>query len=99
MRISVVGGGKVGYALASQLEKEGHDIAIIDNRLSTIERANDHLDVLAIEGNGANVDTLKQADTANADILIAVTGSDEINIISCLLAKKMGGIKYHCAYS
>lgn len=90
MRISVVGGGKVGYALASQLEKEGHDIAIIDNRLSAIERANDHLDVLAIEGNGANVDTLKQADTANADILIAVTGSDEINIISCLLAKKMG---------
>lgn len=88
MRISVVGGGKVGYALASQLEKEGHDIAIIDNRLSAIERANDHLDVLAIEGNGAN-----------ADILIAVTGSDEINIISCLLAKKMGGIKYHCAYS
>lgn len=90
MRITVVGGGKVGYALATQLEKEGHDIAVIDNRPSALDRVNNQLDALAIEGNGANVDTLRDASTENADILIAVTGSDEINIISCLLAKKMG---------
>lgn len=90
MRITVVGGGKVGYALATQLEAEGHDVAVIDNRPSALERVNNQLDVLAIEGNGANVDTLKEANTEDADLLIAVTGTDEVNIISCLLAKKMG---------
>lgn len=90
MQITVVGGGKVGFTLASQLEKEGHDIAIIDNRLPIIERCDDQLDVLCIHGNGANVNTLKEGNIEQADLMIAVTGSDEINLICCMLAKKLG---------
>lgn len=90
MQITVVGGGKVGFTLASQLEKEGHDIAIIDNRLKIIEKCDDQLDVLCIHGNGANVNTLKEGNIEEADMMIAVTGSDEVNLICCMLAKKLG---------
>lgn len=90
MQIMVIGGGKVGFTLASELEKEGHDITIIDNRSNAIDRASDLLDVVCVNGNGANLATLKEGNVSSADMLIAVTGSDEINILACLLAKKMG---------
>lgn len=90
MKIVIVGDGKVGYTLASQLSTENHDITLIDNNAETLQHTIEELDVIGIKGNGANYLTQKEAGVQNADLLIAVTSGDEINIICCLLAKKLG---------
>ncbi|MBP3852940.1 MAG: Trk system potassium transporter TrkA [Erysipelotrichaceae bacterium] len=90
MRIIVVGGGKVGFNIAKELEKENHDITVIDNRSHVAERINNLLDVVCVEGNGADLNVLKEANVSSSDMLIAATASDEVNIISCLLATKLG---------
>lgn len=90
MKIVVVGGGKVGFNIAKELEKGDHDITVIDNRAHVVSNISNLLDVVCIEGNGADLNTLKEGNVGSADILIAATASDEVNIISCLLAKKLG---------
>lgn len=90
MKIIVVGDGKVGSTVTSQLVSEGHEIIVIDNDSEVLKNAVNHEDVLVIEGNGANLQVLKEASAENADLTIAATASDEINILSCLVAKKMG---------
>lgn len=90
MKIVIVGNGKVGFALAKQLDQEGHDLTIIDNKQRVLENTLNILDVEGFVGNGADYDVLKNANVEKADILIAVTSLDEINILSCLLAKKLG---------
>ena len=90
MKIVIVGGGKVGFAIAKELEKENHEITVVDNRPHVVSNITNLLDVVCVEGNGADLDTLKEAGVEGADILIAATASDEVNIISCLLAKKLG---------
>ncbi len=90
MKIFIVGDGKVGFTIAKQLDKEGHDLTIIDNNPNVIENTMNLMDVDAIVGNGASYDTLKEAGIDEADLLIAATSADEVNIISCLMAKKMG---------
>lgn len=89
MKIIVVGDGKVGYNLVKQLSAEGHDITVIDNNPENLKRT-EAFDVITVTGNGASVQVQKDAGVPSADLLIAVTSGDEINIICCLLAKKLG---------
>jgi trk system potassium uptake protein TrkA len=88
MKILIVGCGKVGTALAEQLDREGHDIVVIDNKSSTIHNITDTLDVMGIVGNGASYNVQLEAGIETADVLIAVTNSDELNLLCCLIAKK-----------
>ena len=90
MRILIVGNGKVGHTLATELLREGHDITIIDQSDEVIRKAEDDLDAMCIHGNGANASTLLEAEVDRADILIAATASDEINMLCCLIGKKLG---------
>ncbi len=96
MRIIVVGDGKVGHALAEELSKEHHDVTIIDNNSEVLKRSEDLLDVLCVQGNGANAKTLLDAEADKADIIIAATASDETNMLCCLIAKRLGA-KYSIA--
>ncbi len=90
MNIVIVGDGKVGYTLAEYLSKEPHDVTMVDRNLQALNRAQDTLDVMCVRGNGANVATLIEAGVKDADILIAVTTSDETNMVCCLMGKKLG---------
>lgn len=90
MNIIIVGDGKVGAALAQQLSEEGHDITIIDSNPQVLNESADQLDVMAVIGNGANMNTLRAAGAENADLLIAATSRDELNLLTCLTAKKLG---------
>ncbi len=90
MKIIIVGCGKVGYALAQQLDEEGHDITVVDTDAAKIEQAISTLDVQGIEGNGTTFNALAEAGIKVADLLIAVTAQDEVNLLCCLMAKKTG---------
>ena len=90
MKIVVVGDGKVGATLVSQLVKEGHDVTVIDNNAAVLRRSTDTMDVLGIHGNGASYAIQREAGVQDADLLIAATSADELNILSCMLAKKLG---------
>lgn len=90
MKIIIVGCGKVGSSLAEQLDREGHEITLIDNKASAIQNISNTLDVLGIIGNGASYNTQLSAGIEDADLLIAVTGSDELNLLCCVIAKKAG---------
>ncbi|MCL2401515.1 MAG: Trk system potassium transporter TrkA [Oscillospiraceae bacterium] len=90
MRILIVGNGKVGYTLAESLASEKHDITVIDKDYDALSSAAERLDVMHLKGNGASISTLKQAGAENAGIVIAVTMSDEVNMLCCLTAKKLG---------
>ena len=91
MRIIIVGCGNVGATLAEQLSKEGHNITIIDTREVMVQNIANTFDVMGIEGNGASFSVQAEAGINDADLLIAVTGSDELNLLCCLIAKKSGG--------
>ena len=90
MRIVVVGLGKVGRALAAQLTAEKHDIVVVDQNPALIENFVNIYDVRGVPGNGASYDVQKEAFENGADLLIATTSSDEINILACMVAKKIG---------
>ena len=90
MNIIIVGSGKVGYFLAEQLVKEKHDITIIDLYDETLQKAYDSLDIMTIKGNGVSPAVLSEAGAATADIVIAATSEDEVNMVCCLTAKKLG---------
>ena len=88
MRIVVVGLGKVGRALAAQLTAEKHDIVVVDQNPALIDNFVNIYDVRGVPGNGASYDVQKEAFENGADLLIATTSSDEINILACMVAKK-----------
>lgn len=90
MQIIIVGAGKIGSAVAAQLAREGHDIAIIEENGATLENVLESVDVAAICGTGADSRILKEAKVERCDLLIALTESDEENLIICLLGKKLG---------
>ncbi|MBR6395941.1 MAG: Trk system potassium transporter TrkA [Lachnospiraceae bacterium] len=92
MKIIIVGCGKVGFTIASQLSSEDHDIVIIDPNAAVISSVTDELDIMGIVGNGVSHETLMEAGVKDADLVIAVTNSDEQNLICCLIARKAG----HC---
>jgi len=90
MNILIVGAGIVGFNLAQELSHEGHDISIIDADAGTIQRISEKLDVLAIHGNGCLPSVLIQSRIRDAEMVIAVTDKDEINLMVCFLAHKFG---------
>lgn len=90
MKIIIVGLGKVGATLASQLNEEGNDIIIIDEDAAKVKALSSKYDVMGVIGNGATREVQKEAGVDSADLLIAVTGSDELNLLCCLFAKKSG---------
>lgn len=91
MKIIIVGCGNVGATLAEQLSKEGHDITVVDTREQLVENISNNCDVLGIVGNGTSFNIQLEAGVDEADLLVAVTGSDELNLLCCLIAKKAGG--------
>lgn len=90
MRIVIIGDGKVGHKLTTQLSEEDYDIVLIDQNEGKLKAALNQLDIFCITGNGADVEVQKQADVPNADLVIACASSDEMNMLSCLLARKIG---------
>ena len=91
MKIILVGGGKVGTALARQLSEEDHNVTIVDTNKARVEHLTESYDVLGIVGNGSSITTLAEAGIEDADVFIAVTGSDELNLLCCMFAKKALG--------
>lgn len=91
MQIIIVGCGNVGTTLADRLSKENHNISVIDLSSQIVTNISNNLDVLGIVGNGASYSVQKEAGIEEADLLIAVTGSDELNLLCCLIARKAGG--------
>ncbi len=90
MDIIIVGSGRVGRTIANHLNVEGHSITVIDEDLSALEKLDDTQNIMTIEGNGATLSTLKEANVSGCDLLIAVTATDELNLYTCLIAKNAG---------
>ena len=90
MKIIIVGCGKVGTTLAEELSKENHDITLIDCDEDTLQSIADSIDVMCVTGNGAVYQVQMEAGIQDADLLIATTNSDELNMLCCLIAKKAG---------
>ena len=90
MKIVIIGGGKVGFELANQLSNEEHDVVLIDNNRRVVKQLAERLDMLVIYGNGAGFEVQKQANVGSADLLIAVTPQDEVNMICCIVGRKLG---------
>ena len=90
MKSIIVGGGKVGFALAANLCKEGHDVTVIDSDRSRLDLMEEHLNISTVHGNAARLETLAAADAAASDLIIAVTDKDELNLVTCFLAHRAG---------
>lgn len=88
-KIAVLGGGQVGSSLAKILTDDGNDITLVDINSSVLEDLQEDNDIKTIHGNASSPSILEQAELNDCDILIAITGSDEVNLVSCHLAKKM----------
>lgn len=89
LNIIIVGCGKVGHTLVEQLSKEGHDITIIDKNAQRVQSVTNTYDVMGVVGNGASYSTQLEAGIENTDLLIAVTESDELNLLCCTVAKRV----------
>ena len=90
MKCIIIGCGKVGITLAEQLCQENHDVVIMDASSKRMQDIPENIDAMRIVGNGASIQAQMEAGVNEADILIAVTGSDELNLLCCLIAKKAG---------
>ena len=90
MKIIVVGCGKVGTSIISSLVSEGHDVVAIDASANVIEEIGNIYDVMCVCGSGTDCETLSEAGADKAELFVAVTGSDEFNMLSCFLAERMG---------
>lgn len=90
MKILIIGDGKIGSVLAEQLSRENHAVTLIDHDGDALEQSNNDLDVMVVEGDGASRAVQLEAGAADADMVIACTGADELNLLCCLIAKKLG---------
>jgi trk system potassium uptake protein TrkA len=90
VHIVVVGAGEVGSYVAERLSREGHDVAVVDHDRDRLRDVEEHLDVLVVHGSGTHPRTLDEAGIDKADLLVAVTNSDEVNLMSCLMASQAG---------
>lgn len=89
MKIVIAGNGKVGSTLTKQLSAEGYDITLIDSNRKVLELSEEQYDIMAVQGNCASMDVLEQAGVKEADLLIAVAGEDEVNLLTCMTAHGM----------
>lgn len=90
MKIIIIGAGEIGYDLASVLSKEKHDVIVLDRNKEALDRVTENLDVLCFEGNATSARDLDEAGVKDADILIAVTSIDEVNMIASMMSKRLG---------
>lgn len=90
MKIIIIGAGEIGYDLASVLSKEKHDVIVLDREKECLSKASETLDVLVKEGNATSATDLNKAGVSEADIVIAVTSVDEVNMIASMISKKLG---------
>ncbi len=90
MRVIIVGAGEVGYHLAERLSQENQDVVVVETDPDRAQRASELLDVMTVVGNGASIPVLEDAGIREARVLLAVTSQDEVNLISCLAATRLG---------
>lgn len=90
MKIIIVGCGRVGESLAEKLNDDGNDVTVVDMSAVKVQELTDRFDVMGVVGNGATHSTLLEAGIENTDLFIAVTNSDELNLLCCMIAKKEG---------
>ncbi len=90
LKIIIVGTGKVGSTLAGKLAEEGCDVTIVDKNREVVDKLAEAYDIMGVVGNGSSYGTLIEAGVESADLIIAVTDSDELNLLCCTLAKKVG---------
>jgi len=90
LRILIIGGGEVGFHLAKIFSKEGHQVVMIEPDRDKINRVEESLDIMAVQGSGSSVETLVEAGIKDAKLVVAVSAIDEVNIIACMLADKLG---------
>ena len=90
MKIVIAGCGKIGATVIGSLVAEGHDIVAIDSNPDVVAEITNVYDVMGLCGNGVDSDILEEAGVENAELFIAFAGSDELNMLSCFLARKMG---------
>lgn len=90
MKITIIGIGKVGMEITSRLCEEGYDIVVIDKDETKLQKISEHLDVLCLKGSGSSARVLRSDEVVDSDLLAAVTNSDEVNMIACMMAKKLG---------
>ena len=93
MKILIIGAGAVGFSIAKQLSAEGHDISVVDVNPKLIRKISEKLDVSVITGNATSPSVLESAGVQEAHMVLAVTTSDEVNIVACILASKYGNDK------
>ena len=93
MRIIIIGAGKVGSTLASQLVKEGHEVIVMDTNQERLDELQNRIDIMTLCGNGASKEYLEEAEVAESDLVIAATSADEVNILSCFIARQIGASK------
>lgn len=90
MNIIIVGCGKIGYSLIGELVNEGHDVTVVDTDSAAIEEITNVFDCMGVCGNGVDCNVLESAGASQADLIIAVTASDELNMLSCFLSRELG---------
>ena len=90
MKIVLIGAGRMGQEIARRLAEEGHDITVIDTDTDCLEEISTGVDAMVLNGNGADYTVLTEAGVGEADLLIAVTSDDSVNMLCCLTGKKLG---------
>ena len=90
MKIIIAGCGKIGVAITKSMLKEGHDVTVIDSDRDRVNEMSNIFEVMGVSGNAADSGVLAEADVPGTDLFIAVTASDEMNMLACFVAKKMG---------
>ena len=93
MNVIIVGCGRVGQTLAEKLNSDGNEVTVIDMSTDKVNETMELADVMGVVGNGATHTTLREAGIKSADLFIAVTNSDELNLLCCMIAKKEGDCK------
>ena len=90
MKIVIIGDGKVGYKLAKHLSEDDYDVVLIDNNEEKLKNAINNLDISCFSGDGVSAAVQEEAGVANADLVIACASTDELNMLSCLIARRLG---------
>ncbi len=98
MKIIIVGCGKVGTTLAEQLNRKNHDITLIDTDDEAFKNNSDNVDLMSVNRKWRYLSGTDGEGIQEADLMIATTNSDELNMLCCLIAKKAGKLPYHCTY-
>lgn len=93
MKVCIVGGGKIGYYVAKTLLAHHHNVVLIETRPEDCRRLADDLDIPVTCGSGADPQTLDRAGCADCEVLVGVTGQDQVNLVACQLAKRLYGVK------